>query len=129
MQPLFYMGFRPFFLGATAFAVISVSLWAAVYLLHLPLPMKGLSSYQWHAHEMIYGYSMAVIAGFLRTRFEVNEIFAGLGLNFVALGVTLSLIFGPWKRPGVASMSGTELFPPSVWLRSLPLLRLSPIDP
>ncbi len=76
---------------------------------------------------MLGGGLWAVIAGFLRTRFEVNEIFAGLGLNFVALGVTLWLIFGPWKRPGVASMSGTELFPPSVWLPSLPSLRLSPI--
>jgi simple sugar transport system permease protein len=68
-----------------------------------------------------------VIAGFLKVKGGVNEIFGGLGLNFVAQGITLWLIFGPWKRPGVASMSGTELFPTSLWLPSLHNLRLSPV--
>jgi ABC-type uncharacterized transport system permease subunit len=76
---------------------------------------------------MLGGSLWAIIAGFLRTRCGVNEIFAGLGLNFVALGITLWLIFGPWKRPGVASMSGTEMFPAPVWLPTLPSLRLSPV--
>jgi simple sugar transport system permease protein len=68
----------------------------------------------------------AMIAGFLKTKGGVNEIFAGLGLNFVAQGIILWLIFGPWKRPGVASMSGTELFPPQLWLSSFSFIRLSP---
>ena len=76
---------------------------------------------------MLGGSLWAIIAGFLRTRCGVNEIFAGLGLNFVALGITLWLIFGPWKRPGVASMSGTEMFPVQVWLPALLSLRLSPV--
>ena len=67
-----------------------------------------------------------MIAGYLKTRGEVNEIFAGLGLNFVAQGIILWLIFGPWRRPGVASMSGTETFPMPLWLPQLPSLRLSP---
>jgi general nucleoside transport system permease protein len=57
----------------------------------------------------------------------VNEIFGGLGMNFVAQGVNLWLIFGPWKRPGVASMSGTELFPPHFWLSTTAGMRLSPV--
>ena len=40
----------------------------------------------------------------------MNEIFGGLGLNFVATALTICLIFGPWKRPGIGSMSGTEPF-------------------
>jgi simple sugar transport system permease protein len=76
---------------------------------------------------MLGGGLWATIAGFLKVRGGVNEIFGGLGLNFVAQGITLWLIFGPWKRPGVASMSGTELFPPSLWLPSLQALRLSPV--
>jgi simple sugar transport system permease protein len=67
------------------------------------------------------------MAGFLKTKGGVNEIFAGLGLNFVAQGIILWLIFGPWKRPGVASMSGTELFSPHLWLPQLSVLRLSPV--
>jgi simple sugar transport system permease protein len=69
----------------------------------------------------------ALIAGFLKTKGGVNEIFAGLGLNFVAQGTILWLIFGPWKRPGVASMSGTETFPPELWLSHLAMIRLSPV--
>ena len=65
--PLFNLGFRPFFLGASVFAVLSVCMWLAVYILHFPLPVDTLTMYQWHAHEMIYGYSLAVIAGFLLT--------------------------------------------------------------
>ena len=47
----------------------------------------------------------------LKTFGGVNEIFGGLGLNYVAAALTLWLIFGPWKRPGIGSMSGTEPFP------------------
>jgi len=74
---------------------------------------------------LIGGALWALIAGFLKTKGGVNEIFAGLGLNFVAQGIILWLIFGPWKRPGVASMSGTEVFPSQLWLSQLASLRLS----
>jgi ABC-type uncharacterized transport system permease subunit len=73
------------------------------------------------------GAGWAVAAGLLKTRGGVHEIFAGLGLNFVAQGILLWLIFGPWRRPGVASMSGTEMFPPDVWLPTIRSLRISPI--
>jgi simple sugar transport system permease protein len=76
---------------------------------------------------MLGGSLWAALAGFLKVKGGVNEIFGGLGLNFVAQGITLWLIFGPWKRPGVASMSGTELFPPALWLPTLQALRLSPV--
>ena len=76
---------------------------------------------------IIGGGVWALLAGYLKTRGGVNEIFAGLGLNFVAQGLILWLIFGPWKRPGVASMSGTEIFPTDLWLPYLTALRLSPV--
>ena len=76
---------------------------------------------------MIGGSLWAIMTGFLKTKAGVNEIFAGLGLNFVALGITLWLIFGPWRRPGVASMSGTEPFSPDLWLPTIKSLRLSPV--
>jgi len=72
------------------------------------------------------GALWALCAGYLKTKGGVHEIFAGLGLNFVAQGVVLWLIFGPWKRPGVASMSGTEVFPQEMWLPYIASLRLSP---
>jgi ABC-type uncharacterized transport system permease subunit len=76
---------------------------------------------------MAGGALWAMLAGALKTFGGVNEIFGGLGLNFVAAALNLWLIFGPWKRPGVASMSGTVPFPPSLWLPTLtPQSRLSP---
>ena len=73
------------------------------------------------------GALWAIIAGFLKTKGGVHEIFAGLGLNFVAQGLILWLIFGPWKRPGIASMSGTVVFDKSLWLPTIVSLRLSPV--
>lgn len=62
------------------------------------------------------GSLWGLLAGLLKNRGGVNEIFGGLGLNFVAQGVILYLIFGPWKRAGIASMSGTDIFARNLWL-------------
>lgn len=75
---------------------------------------------------VVGGAIWAALAGALKTYGGVNEIFCGLGLNFVATALTLWLIFGPWKRPGVGSMSGTEPFPEPLWLYQFSGLRLSP---
>ena len=71
------------------------------------------------------GAFWAAVVGWLKIYGGVSEIFGGLGMNFVATAFTLWLIFGPWKRPGVASMSGTEPFPPELWLPMVGNLRLS----
>ncbi len=75
---------------------------------------------------MAGGALWASLTGALKTFGGVNEIFGGLGLNFVAIAFSLWLIFGPWKRPGVASMSGTEPFPKTLWLPALEGMRFSP---
>jgi simple sugar transport system permease protein len=74
---------------------------------------------------MLGGALWASLAGALKTFGGVNEIFGGLGLNFVATALTLWLIFGPWKRPGVGSMSGTQPFPQELWLPQIPDYDLS----
>lgn len=59
-------GFRPFFVLAAVFAVAIVPLWLLV--LHGTLrPSLYLDATSWHAHEMIFGFVVAVIAGFLLT--------------------------------------------------------------
>jgi simple sugar transport system permease protein len=74
---------------------------------------------------MVGGSLWAALAGALKTYGGVNEIFGGLGLNFVATALTLWLIFGPWKRPGIGSMSGTEPFPDALWMPQVAALRVS----
>lgn len=71
------------------------------------------------------GALWALLAGVLKTKGKVNEIFGGLGLFFVASSVAIYLIVGPWKRAGVASTSGTDLFPKEAWLPTLDNSRLS----
>ena len=76
---------------------------------------------------MLFGALWALLAGWLKVRGGVHEIFAGLGLNFVAMGLILWMIFGPWKRAGIASMSGTQPFPRELWFPTLEGWRVSPI--
>lgn len=59
-------GFRPFFLGAAAFAAAIVPLWLLV-LRGLVPPAVHFDLLTWHAHEMIFGFTVAVLAGFLLT--------------------------------------------------------------
>jgi simple sugar transport system permease protein len=80
------------------------------------------------AAGMLGGMLWALLAGALKTFGGVNEIFGGLGLNFVATALNLWLIFGPWKRPGVASMSGTLPFEPELWMPTISVQsRLAPV--
>lgn len=62
---LWALGFRPFYLLASGFAAVSIALWIVQYAGLLPIAY--LRGPVWHAHEMIYGYTVAVIAGFLFT--------------------------------------------------------------
>jgi len=64
--PLFSYGFRPFFLGAALWAVIAMVLWIGSLAGLWPLA-EGYGALAWHAHEMIFGYGAAVVAGFLLT--------------------------------------------------------------
>jgi ABC-type uncharacterized transport system permease subunit len=73
------------------------------------------------------GALWALVAGLLKTRGGVNEIFGGLGLDFVASGLAIYLIIGPWKRQGIASTSGTDLFRAEAWLPTLGTSSLVPI--
>jgi uncharacterized protein involved in response to NO len=65
--PILSLGFRPFFLGAAVYAAFAMSFWLAVYEFGLSIDFHGLSPSVWHAHEMVFGYGLAVIAGFLLT--------------------------------------------------------------
>ncbi len=64
---LFRLGFRPFFLVAALFAIISMSIWMAEFVFSIRLLPNTVLPINWHAHEMVYGYALAVIAGFLLT--------------------------------------------------------------
>ena len=64
--PLLRLGFRPFYLGAAAFACLAAPLWVALFFGDLTLGV-GVAPLLWHAHEMLFGFAVAVIVGFLMT--------------------------------------------------------------
>lgn len=65
------------------------------------------------------GCLWALLAGLLRTKGSVNEIFGGLGLDFLAAGIATYLVIGPWARQGIASTSGTDIFREESWLPTI----------
>ncbi len=65
---LFELGFRPFFLAAGLFSVFAMSLWYLLYSGHWSgTGVMAREGMRWHGHEMIFGYALAVVAGFLLT--------------------------------------------------------------
>jgi uncharacterized protein involved in response to NO len=84
-KALLALGFRPFYLLAGAYAALSVPLWAAQYAGWLPGANALL-----HAHEMLFGFAFAVIAGFLLT-----AVRAWTGLATPS-GARLGAIAGMW---------------------------------
>lgn len=64
--PILALGFRPFFLAAGLSAVLTLLVWLAM--LHGAVAMDGYyAGTTWHAHELLFGYGLAAIAGFLLT--------------------------------------------------------------
>lgn len=64
--PFFRGGFRPFFFGGAAWAVIAITLWICSLTGEVTLP-TAIDPLAWHRHEMLFGFVGAIIGGFLLT--------------------------------------------------------------
>ncbi|MGA8004770.1 MAG: NnrS family protein, partial [Burkholderiales bacterium] len=83
---LFALGFRPFYLLAALFAAAAVPAWVAD-LAGYGWPAGYLDGLAWHQHEMVFGFALAVIAGFLLTAARVwtgRPTLSGLPLALLA---------------------------------------------
>ena len=101
-------GFRPFFLGAGLFAVVAMALWIGA--LAAGLDVGGsYGALNWHAHEMLFGYTSAALAGYMLTaipnwtgRLPVSgSQLLGLVLLWL-LGRIMMIWPGPLGAPGAA---------------------------
>ncbi|AMN45748.1 NnrS family protein [Steroidobacter denitrificans] len=119
---LWHLGFRPFYLLAAIFSAMSVGLWA-LQLAGL-LPNAYLEGSLWHAHEMLFGFTLAVITGFLFTSVRnwsgrptpTGATLAAIAALWVAGRV---LVLTPW---GVAAAVANVAFPLVVaWGIGVPL--------
>jgi uncharacterized protein involved in response to NO len=64
---IFESAYRPFFILATVSSLFYMTLWTAFYTFKLRLNFENISPTMWHAHEMLFGYAIAVLAGFMLT--------------------------------------------------------------
>lgn len=110
--PLLRLGFRPFYLGAAAYGALAIPLWIALWLGQVTLKLI-FSPVLWHAHEMLFGFTVAVIVGFLLTAGK-----AWTGLDTPRGGV-LAALAGIWL-----AARRSALFAPYVVYALLDLLLL-----
>ena len=113
--PVLRLGFRPFYLGAAGLAAISVPLWIAMFLgrVHVNVPVPPML---WHAHEMLYGFAVAVIIGFLLT---AGKSWTGLPTpRGAALGALASL----WLAARLAAFGAPHLVYAVLDLALLPIV-------
>jgi uncharacterized protein involved in response to NO len=83
--------------------VVSIVAWMLLYFAQSTLSMTNITVSQWHAHEMLYGYGMAVVAGFLLT---AVKNWTGIPTLF---GKQLMILFGLWCLARVALLFGAAL--------------------
>ena len=125
---LFGRGFRPFFLLASAYAVLFVPLWVCVVLGSLT-PPSWLWLTAWHAHEMLFGFCAAAIAGFLLTSVPVwtgTQAVAGDPLAALAglwLAGRVAMLALAGRAPGVAAAVDLLFLPAFALAIGPPILR------
>lgn len=96
MPTLFSYGFRAFFLSCALYAIAIMIGWAGVFT--LGWTNGGINPVAWHAHEMLFGFATAAIAGFLLTavpNWTGTERIQGAGLLSLWL-IWLSGRVGYW---------------------------------
>jgi uncharacterized protein involved in response to NO len=66
-HPLWICGFRPFFLATALSGAAWIAIWGVFLGAGLPLPAVAGGPFVLHAHEMIFGFGLAAVAGFVLT--------------------------------------------------------------
>ena len=101
--PAFFAdGFRPFFLAAPLYTTCAVLAWLAIYFGWLDLDPR-VPGFVWHAHEMLFGYSAAVLAGFFLTAVPSWTD------SPPVRGRPLAVLFGIWLLGRVSLWASTVL--------------------
>ncbi len=108
-------GFRPFFLAAGAFGALAVPLWLLLLYAGVAAPTV-LPGMTWHGHEMLIGYTGAVLAGFLLT-----AVRHWAGGRATAANGPLALLVLAWILGRIANAPGVpgglwSAAPDVVWL-------------
>lgn len=118
MRPIWLVGFRPFFFLAFLAGAAFPLLWVSIFSGQISFSFAGLSSIQWHAHEMLFGFGWAVLGGFLLTASKNWVKIRGMHGWPLALAVAL------WSFERVLLLVAPPMTDLHLWI-SLPLMNLS----
>lgn len=105
--PVLRLGFRVFFLAAACWAIVAMLGWAAAWF--GGWQFAAVPALAWHGHEMVYGYALAVVAGFLLTavgNWTGRPMPRGAALAALAaswLAARIALAAGPAALPVAAA--------------------------
>jgi uncharacterized protein involved in response to NO len=111
----FAYGFRPFFLAAGWYALVALGAWLWLYRTGAA-PFGSLPAFLWHAHEMLFGFVAAAVAGFMLT-----AVPSWTGSRGYA-GRPLILLFCTWLAGRVAIAAAGVLPLPVVAVAELAFL-------
>ncbi len=113
---LFNLGFRPFYLLAALLAAAGLPLWVAQYLGLVPAISSFVPALAWHAHEMVFGFAVAVVTGFL---FTAARNWTGLP---TPSGGPLAALAALWLAGRVLMLSGPGIVAAAVDSAFLPIV-------
>ncbi|MBI2380453.1 MAG: NnrS family protein [Gammaproteobacteria bacterium] len=128
IPPLFRQAFRPFFWFGAAFGTLALALWLAQFLGWLSIPVYGYGLW-WHGHEMLFGFTGAVIAGFLLTAVQNWTNIPGprgwplAGLFGLWAAARLLLLFPVLPAP-LISVLDLAFFPAVAYVLGRPIVRV-----
>ena len=130
-HPVWAIGFRSFFLAGSFFSIFMILYWSLVFFLG-DLPVGYFNPIYWHAHEMIYGFAISIVSGFLLTStaswtntrpLRDNKLKLLFCLWFVGrIGMTLSLFNLPIS-PYVYSLIDLLFIPALIFVLAPPLIK------
>lgn len=66
------------------------------------------------------GGTLGFIAGFLKAKFNVNEVLSTLMLNYVMIYAVNYLVYGPWKGVKEYGYPRSDVFPENMWIPQIP---------
>lgn len=99
-------GFRPFFLAAALWAALALAVWIVMLMQGMALPSR-FDPLTWHIHEMLFGFVMAAIGGFLLTAI------ANWTARPPVRGGLLALLSGLWLLGRIACLVSADI---PLWL-------------
>ena len=115
--PVLRLGFRPLYIAGTLFAALALPIWLVMFFGQLAWTPNA-PPLLWHAHEMLFGFAVAIIVGFLLTAAK-----AWTGLP-TARGPVLAALLLLWLAARIAALVGPYFLYAVLDLALLPLVAL-----